>query len=180
MDELQSEGIFYNPDNCTASEIETMRAYAEQHGLKFMTLNEFLETIFYRLHFFKNCKEGEVPRTLPTMIIGHNLAFDLGTLSYDAAPSRGSNYGGLTLKLAEGLPDIIVKKIGFGKHLFSVHQSWNKRRNLRFTDTMQLGRALLGPGELSIEGLLKNLNIKRVTKGKANYDGPIDAEYVDY
>ena len=41
MDDQRSEGIFYNPETCTKTEIATMRAYASEHGLSFMTMEEF-------------------------------------------------------------------------------------------------------------------------------------------
>jgi hypothetical protein len=118
--------------------------------------------------------------TMPMLVIGHNLPFDLGAISYDAGPSKGRNYGGLTLKLAEKRPSIVIKKLGFGKHLFSAHHHWNKRRNLQFVDTQQLGRAMLGPGNSSIKGMLKKLKIGDETKGEADYEGPITPEYIEY
>src|SRR5208337_1455177 len=167
-DEKRSEGIFYNPATCTDTEIEVMRVHAEKHGLRFLTLEKFLYTVFYRPYYYKRWREGDPSLTLPMMVIGHNLPFDLGAISYSAGPSIGRNYGGLTLKLAKTKPSIVIKKLGFGKHFFSAHQDWNKRRNLQFVDTMQLGRAMLGPGNSSIEGLLKKLNIDDEAKGDAD------------
>jgi hypothetical protein len=180
MDEQRSEGIFYNPATCLETEIETMRAHAEKHGLRFLTLEKFLYTVFYRLYYYKRWREGDPPLTMPMLVIGHNLPFDLGAISYDAGPSKGRNYGGLTLKLAEKRPSIVIKKLGFGKHLFSAHHHWNKRRNLQFIDTQQLGRAMLGPGNSSIKGMLKKLKIGDETKGEADYEGPITPEYIEY
>jgi hypothetical protein len=180
MDEQRSEGIFYNPAICSEAEIETMRAHAETNGLRFLTLEKFLCTVFYRLYYYKRWREGDPPLTMPMLVIGHNLPFDLGAISYSAAPSKGRNYGGLTLKLADKRPPIVIKKLGFGKHLFSAHQSWNNRRNLQFVDTQQLGRALLGPGGNSINGLLKKLRITNAVKSEADYDGPITPEYIEY
>lgn len=180
MDEQRSEGIFYNPATCSETEIETMRAYAEKNGLRFLTLEKFLYTVFYRPYYYKRWREGDPALTLPMLVIGHNLPFDLGAISYDAGPSIGGNYGGLTLKLAEGKPSIVIKKLGFGKHLFAAHQDWNKRRNLRFVDTQQLGRALLGPGNSSIEKMLEKLKIGDEAKGEADYEGPITVEYIEY
>ena len=180
MDEQRSEGIFYNPAACSETEIETMRAHAEKHGLRFLTLEKFVYTVFYRLYYYKRWREGDPPLTMPMLVIGHNLPFDLGAISFEAGPSKGSNYGGLTLKLAEKRPSIVIKKLGFGKHLFSAHQDWNKRRNLRFVDTQQLGRAMLGPGNSSIKGMLKKLKIGDEKKGEADYEGPITPEYIEY
>jgi hypothetical protein len=43
MDQLRSEGLFYNPKTCSGNEVETMRAYCETQGVRFLTLDEFLE-----------------------------------------------------------------------------------------------------------------------------------------
>jgi hypothetical protein len=103
-------------------------------GFDFSRWKKFLRTVFYRLYYYKRWREGDPPLTIPMLVIGHNLPFDLGAISYNAGPSKGRNYGGLTLKLAEKRPSI-VKKLGFGKHLFNAHQDWNERRNLQLIPT---------------------------------------------
>ncbi len=180
MDEQRSEGIFYNPVACTETELQTMCAHAEKRGLQLLTLEKFLYTVFYRLYYYKRWRDGDPALTLPMLAIGHNLPFDLGAISSSAAPSIERNYGGLTLKLADKRPPIVIKKLGFGKHLFEAHQGWNARRNLQFVDTMQLGRALLGPGNSSIKAMLDKLNIKNEAKGEADYEGPITDAYIEY
>ena len=180
MDEKRSEGIFYNPATCSETEIEAMRVHAEKQGLRFLTLEKFLYAVFYRPYYYKRWREGDPALTLPMLVIGHNLPFDLGAISYSAGPSIGHNYGGLTLKLVENRPSIVIKKLGFGKHLFSAHQGWNQRRNLRFVDTQQFGRAMLGPGDSSVKGMLKKLKIADETKSGAEHEGPITPEYIEY
>jgi hypothetical protein len=180
MDARRSEGIFYNPETCTKTEIATMRAYAGAHGLSFITLEDFLYKVFFRIYYLKRWQEGEPPQTLPMLVIGHNLPFDLGRLALRAGPSEASNYGGLTLTLAEKRASIGIKKLGFGKHLFKANKDWSHPSNLQFLDTQQLGRAMLEPGNSSIKGMLKSLKIDDETKGEAEYDGPITGEYIDY
>src|SRR5271165_4407675 len=65
MDEKRSEGIFYNPATCTDTEIEVMRVHAEKHGLRFLTLEKFLYTVFYRPYYYKRWREGDPSLTLP-------------------------------------------------------------------------------------------------------------------
>jgi hypothetical protein len=77
-------------------------------------------------------------------------------------------------------PGVTIKKIGFGKHKYSVHPDNHQQRNLKFLDTIQLGRALLGPGGSSIAALLKRLGIKDAVKGQMDFPGPITAEKLDY
>ena len=181
MDTLRSEGLFYNPKICGGDEIEIMRAYCGKQGISFLTLAEFLKVVFYKTYYYKQWNVGETARSLPLLVIGHNLPFDLGAISYAASPSRGEDYyGGLTVKLLEKRPDIAIRKLGFGKHMYKVHQDRGQRRNHQFIDTIQLGRSLLGPGNNSIRGLLKKLKIKDVEKSEADYNGPITPEYLNY
>jgi hypothetical protein len=181
MDTLRSEGLFYNPKTCSDDEIETMRTYCAEHNIRFMTLAEFLKDVFHKTYYYKRWNVGEYAQSLPLLVIGHNLPFDLAAISYGAGPSRGEDYyGGLTVKLLENRPDIAIRKLGFGKHLYKVHQDRGKRRNHQFIDTIQLGRSLLGPGKNSMRGLLKKLKIKDVEKSEADYNGPITSEYLDY
>jgi hypothetical protein len=180
IDCLRSEGIFYNPEACSNEEIATMRAYANEHELRFIDLNDFLYDVFYRAYYYKQWNEGDAACLLPKLVIGHNLPFDLGAISYRAGPSKNDNYGGLTLSLAEARPPIVVKKLGHGKHLFSASPDFGMRKNHRFLDTMQLGRAMFGPGDNGMKGLLKKLKIADVSKGEADYEGPITREYIQY
>jgi hypothetical protein len=181
MDTLYKEVLFYEPMRCEESEVECMRAYADKHGLEFMTKDEFVRKAFYRLYSIKSGRKGDLSETLPCMVIGHNLPFDLGALSIRSGPSRGENYGGLTLFLQEDRPGVTVKKIGFGKHFYGVHESRNHRRNHRFVDTMQLGRALLGASVGgSLEAIATALGIQNIAKGTSDYDGPITEEYIGY
>ncbi len=181
MDKLQKTGLFYNLETCTSSEISTMQAYAATHDMAFMTVEEFIKDVFYKTYYLKWGKNGKEPESLPCMVIGHNLPFDLGALSVRAGPSRGDNYGGLTLTLMEKRPGVTIKKIGFGKHMYGVHQSYNKRRNHKFVDTMQLSQALFGASSPKhLQGVLDNLEIQDVSKSKANLHGPITEEVIDY
>ena len=181
MDELWKEVLFFDPAHCEDFEIDLLKAYAEKHRLECKKREDFVRDDFYRLYSIKSGKKGELSETLPSMVIGHNLPFDLGALSIRSGPSRGENYGGLTLTLQEDRPGVTIKKIGFGKHFYGVHRSRNQRRNHRFVDTMQLGRALLGASVGGgLDAIAKGLGIKEILKGKADYDGPITEEYINY
>ena len=158
-----------------------MRSYCAKYNIRFLTLAEFLKEVFYKTYYYKRWNVVETARSLPLLVIGHNLPFDLAAISYGATPSRGEDYyGGLTVKLLEKRPDIAIRKLGFGKHMYKVHQDRGQRRNHQFIDTIQLGRSLLGPGQNSMRGLLKKLKIKDVEKSEADYNGPITPEYLSY
>jgi hypothetical protein len=181
MDEMRREILFHEPAQCTDDEIALMREYADRHNMVFMTRADFVAKEYYKLYYIKSGKNGELPETLPAMVIGHNLPFDLGTLALRASPSRGDNYGGLTLHLQKRRPGLAIRKIGFGKHFYKAHQSRNERRNHRFIDTMQLGRALLGASVGgSLNAIAKALGIKDLVKGKIDFEAPITDEKLDY
>ena len=183
ISELRSEGIFYNPLICTHDEIETMRAYAEEHKLRFMTRDEFVREVFFRMSVIR-WKTTTIPEDIISrLVIGHNLPFDLGALSLHAGPSQNENYGGLTLTLDESgtwRSDVRVKKLGFGKHMYECSRSVNGMPTLKFLDTMQLGRALLGPGAGSLKKLGQRLGIVDADKGEADLNGPITREFIEY
>ena len=181
MDEVRREILFHEHDECTDAEKVVMRRYAAQHNMIFMTREEFVAKEYYKLYYIKSGRNGELPETLPAMVIGHNLPFDLGALALRAGPSRGDNYGGLTLYLQKKRPGLAIRKIGFGKHFYKAHQSRNERRNHRFIDTMQLGRALLGASVGgSLNAIAKALGIKEIVKGKINFEVPITDDKLDY
>src|ERR1700677_378941 len=123
LDELQQEGIFYNPDTRTDDEIAALQSYANEHGVTLWTMPDFITKVFFKVYSLKSQKwiakgNAYIPNDLmPLMVVGHNLPFDLGGMAYDAAPSR-SMYGGLSLKLRQDFPNIIIKKIGFAKHMY--------------------------------------------------------------
>jgi hypothetical protein len=58
LDELQTEGIFYNPDPdiCTDDEIATLQTYAKEHGLKLLTMEEFITSVFFKVYSLKSQK----------------------------------------------------------------------------------------------------------------------------
>ena len=117
------------------------------------------------------------------LIIGHNIPFDLGALSTRTAVSNGArNHGALSLRLCNcahetcfNHPNVVIKKVAFGKHLFSVNRAGTRGNSeaahIEILDTMMLGRALLGPGPSSLAGMAKRLNLP--AKTHADYDGPI-------
>jgi hypothetical protein len=194
LDKLKHEGIFYNSADgvCTDDEIAIMRTYAEQHGLRFLTMAEFIRKVFYRAYTAKgwrkvskkdaNGNKVETPEpidTLPCMVVGHNLPFDLGGMAYDVSPARMGNYGELTLKLQDCASHVVIRRLGFAKHMYSTHAKFG-RLNHVFVNTQQLGRALFGASVTSsLAGIARALGLA-IKKGSADYKGPITTEYIGY
>jgi hypothetical protein len=123
----------------------------------------------------------EPGKTLPCMIVGHNLPFDLGRLTYSYGYARDKMFGGLTYKLLKHRPDIAVKKLGFAKVMNKPHTDKNDRSNHIFVDTQQLGRALCGASvNGSLQGLANTLKLSNPSKLEMDFDGPITIEALDY
>lgn len=181
MDTLQQTGIFYNPNVCAPEEIICLQSYAATHPhIRLMTVEDFITNIYYEHYHIKG---GRYSAKLPCMVIGHNLPFDLGAVSIETGMSRDGNYGGLTVYLNKfkSNPGVAIKKVGFGKHLYTAHKDISDARNHIFVDTLQLSRALFGAGSSSsLGGMLNNLGITDIAKSAADYDEPITTDFIEY
>ena len=101
MDELLEAGIVYNPAICSSKEVETMRVYAAAHDYRFIDIDAFVKDVFFSLDPVKITRNFKHSETVPIMVVGHNLPFDLGALSKRSGPSVRFNFGGLTQWLTE-------------------------------------------------------------------------------
>ena len=196
LDALKEIGLFYNPDPaiCKPEEIATMKAYAEQRGMGFMTMEDFIQKVFYKVYSVKaekwtvgahkNGKTFKKPNdAMPCMVVGHNLPFDLGGMAGvgedSVGPARKGFYGGLSLNLREGYARVTIKKIGFAKHMYGTNKKFGRASHV-FLNTQQLGRALFGASVRStLAGMAEALSIP-LAKQQADYDGPITTDYISY
>jgi hypothetical protein len=199
LDRLWHEGIAYSETECKPQEKALMHEYAAKHNMLCMNIDDFKTKIFYKVYsakekrWEKNGDKSYPINQLPPLIIGHNLPFDLGRMAVRFNAAKGFNYGGLTLTVKEGCPNITIKKIGFGKHLYGTNMRDN-RQSLIFLNTQQLGRALLGASvQSSLVGLAGALGLKTIklpnipdelnieaVKNSADYEGPITEKYILY
>lgn len=105
--ELEESGFFYNPDAMRTDELERLHDYAISHGLRCITVREFVDDIFYGVGY-----------AYRATIVGFNLPFDISRLALDHAPARSSKHnkimrGGFTFKLSENpdFPRVQIKNI---------------------------------------------------------------------
>jgi hypothetical protein len=204
LDRCWSQGIFYEPANCTDREIAILEAYAKEHGRVLLTRAEFVKRVMFRNHWVKRAEEFEDSLREPLLCIGHNLPFDLGALAIHCGLARDDLYGGLSMILCGGEHDpeggfeqrVAIKKVGFGKHLYRGVKSQNgwleppsgegewiplKMEMVEYLDTQTVSGALLGPGHSSMRALLERHNVpKQFRKGVADYHGPITPDYISY
>lgn len=87
---LDEKGIFFDQDALTDSEIATLLAYCDEHGLQSLTVETFIEDIFFGIGY-----------DLRATIVGFNLPFDISRLAIDHSSARGGMKGGSTFKLSE-------------------------------------------------------------------------------
>jgi hypothetical protein len=191
LDQETSKGFFINngADIITDEEKAIIQRDALERGYQYMTKEFFLKRLFYALYVSSGPRLVRSPihgglepgKTLPCMIVGHNLPFDLGRLTYSYGYARDRMFGGLTYKLLKHRPDIAVKKLGFAKAMYKPHTDKNDRSNHIFVDTQQLRRALCGaPVNSSLQGLAKALKLSSPSKLEMDFDGPITIEALDY
>jgi hypothetical protein len=85
---VREEGIFYDPEEITRSELHTLKQYCEKaetardvvpHNVLLLNKQEFIETFF-----FPHAETG-------SLIVGFNLPFDLSRLASDARPATRVN-----------------------------------------------------------------------------------------
>ena len=87
-------------------------------------------------------------------------------------------------------PNIRIKKLGLGKHMMKCGTKYDGRKKngepryanacLEFLDTRTLARALLGPGDASLEHLCKMLGTKTQKREAPPHGELIAPEYLDY
>jgi hypothetical protein len=198
LDRLEDEGLVYG-EWCTEAEIEILRQYAKEQKLSFMSLEEFVIGVFYKPQWIKYGATPKERLKEKLLVIGFNLPFDLGAMCQPdrSGLARGKNYGGLLLHLLKekdpkapspteatekkecwGDPSIMIKRIGFAKHIMKANPPW-----IEFLDCQTLGLALGGPGDLSMRAMLRRFNVdkefQKNTEG-IDYDGPITPAYIGY
>jgi len=107
-DELFREGLFFDQDGLSESEIDTLRAYVHGSDFELMSKDDFVEEIF-----FKECADFD------GTCIGFNLPFDLTRLAIGYGPAKGGKtnsafHNGFSLKLStnEFHPRVKLKQLG--------------------------------------------------------------------
>jgi hypothetical protein len=169
LDTLAAAGVFYDPAALSIEDIALIRAYADEHDLLCLTRAEFVE------YFYEWVYRHEA------LCIGHNLPFDKSRLATEWAAAQRDFRGGFTFKLCDcpyGMrcfdhPPIRIRLLGRhkariafqkGKPLARKREGEQRSRFYatkptvgRFLDTTTLGKALLGPGDLTLDGLSRTL-----------------------
>jgi plasmid maintenance system antidote protein VapI len=183
-DELREAGLFHNPDAMTSVDRKVLDGYAARHGLKLITLREFVETVFIpAAHYWK------------ATIIGFNLPFDLSRFAEDHSAARGKMRPGLSFSLrpkGQHGPNIRIKHLvkhvslmelsGAGQRL---PRGQRKRkidvpqRRTAFIDVGTLAGALLSR-PFTLRSLAEYLKTPHQKLGTDEHGKALSPEYLDY
>lgn len=182
--ELRESGIFYSEATLSSAEIDTIKRYAETHGLDCLTHAEFVKSKFYGIGY-----------DLRATIVGFNLPFDISRIAIAQNSARGAMKGGFTFALCDDkrLPNVQVKHLSARAAFIQFAAPFKNRtnRSLRkkrkrepvrrghFVDCKTLASALLARS-FSLESLSGALGIKSLKKKFDDFDAPVCDEFLDY
>lgn len=181
---LDEAGIFFDPEGVSASELATLRAYAERNGLALRTRDEFVDDVFFGRAY-----------QLRARIIGFNLPFDISRLAIRHGPARGGMFGGFTFTLSRQKfwPNVRVKHLSRRCALISIAAPFRQRdsrgqrkRGLRtpvrrgyFVDINTLSAALLSQS-FTLGRLSQFLKVQNPKLEFDEFDGPITDKMLGY
>ncbi len=189
LDTVIEQGMFYNSDELTSDETTAVAQWARAHAIDTcQPVRDFVRNTFYRWIYKEQA-----------LCIGHNAAFDLTRLATEWGAARGDFRGGFTFKLCDcphkqcfAHPSLSVKHVGAPKNLYEFRASGRLDTHGKpakgtprghVLDTMTLGRAVLGPGQLDLYGLAKRAGVpadKRKVRWDGDHGGAITPNYLDY
>lgn len=187
--DLMEAGVFYDPETLNEAEQVTLKDYAAKHELTIMTVQEFIEDIFYRVGYKYRAS-----------IVGFNLPFDISRLAIDHAPARGTRHnkimrGGFTFKLSENhwQPRVQIKHVS-SRDAFIQFAATREQRTSRgnrkkgnyqpvrrgfFIDAKTLAAALTSQS-YSLASLAQTLNTPTQKQHTDDHGRALTSEYIDY
>jgi hypothetical protein len=184
MRELRERGIFYDPNALSTEDMDALRAYASKHGLKLLTLSEFVEEIIFGIGYDRRAA-----------IIGFNLPFDISRLASEWASARLDMRDGFTLRLSSSRyrPHIQVKHISQSVALIrfaatASQRTWRseRKRNERvpvrrgcFIDVKTIAAALLSLS-CKLDDLAKFLGTPTQKETPDEHGGLLTDRYIHY
>lgn len=185
LDKPHRHFCFYDPKHLLPEEIILLTNWVERFNsekdddhpdMDLQSVQSFVKQQFY---YWVHEKRA--------LCVGHNLPFDLSRLATDWGPSGGEYANGFKLVLCDCIeqwkssrpdvqtdlesfdckfhPYLRVRKLGSKKAKFAFRIVSQKVENAakpyagEFLDTATLGRALLGPGDLSLQGLCRRAGV---------------------
>lgn len=209
LDKPQRHFCFYNPKHLSAEELALLNSWVQSFNQKKTDDQPTMELLpvqpFIKRQFYFWVQEKRA------LCIGHNLPFDFSRLATSWGPGGKDYANGFKLVLCDCIeqwkvnnpekrkdlqpddcqfhPYLRVRKLGPKKAKFAfriVRQNIDNAAKPyagEFLDTATLGRALLGPGELTLQGLCRRAGVPE-SEGKfdaENRHGKLLCDhYIDY
>lgn len=167
-EDLMESGIFYDSGTLSKAEQKTLQEYAEAQNLKFLSVTEFIEDVFYLVGYAWRAS-----------IVGFNLPFDISRLAIDHAPARVTKrnnlmQGGFSFQLSKNAyqPRVQIKHVSPRMSFIQFaaimgqrtakgdrkKQRWQPVRRGYFLDIKTLAAALTSTSH-SLASLAKYLNV---------------------
>lgn len=183
-DAVKFAGLFYDPQELSAAEVETLKAYAKRHKLMALTRHEFVdEWLFLRAY------------QLRARIVGFNLPFDISRLAIDHGIARGAMYGGFTFAMSRQKfwPHLRVKHLSRRAAIIDFAAIYRPRdsrgernrgiktpvRRGYFVDVSTLAHALLSRG-FTLSTLSESLQVPNPKLDFDEFDGPVSDAMLRY
>lgn len=184
-DDLIETGLFYNEQGLPAKEQATLRAYAKVDGVKLLTLEAFINDVFYGRAY-----------ALRATFVGFNLPFDISRLAFHHASARGKTMrGGLTFQLSSNRwePWVQIKHLSsraafkqFTKTTGKFATNGMKKRGLTtkaprgsFIDVRTVAAALTSRS-FNLKDLAEFLKTPHRKQSVEQHDAPLTKAYVGY
>ena len=183
-DAVKFAGLFYDAQELSAAELETLRAYAKRHKLMVLTSDEFADDwLFLRAY------------QLRARIVGFNLPFDISRLAIDHGIARGAMYGGFTFTMSRQKiwPHIRVKHLSRRAAIIEFAAAYRPRdsrgernrgianpvRRGYFLDVSTLAHSLLSRG-FTLGELSHFLKVPNPKLDFDEFDGPVSDAMLRY
>ena len=178
-------GIFIDPASLTKEERKLIYSYASQYQLRTMTVERFIEDIFYDIGY-----------ELRATIVGFNLPFDLSRLAIRHGSARGKTMrGGFTFQLSKDpwKPRVQVKHLSAKAALIQFtkprrQQNSRGMRNRRLKASERRGAfmdvktqaAAHTSRSFSLATLAEHLETEHRKHTTEQHGGPLTEEYIAY
>ena len=152
----------------------TLQDYARARNLVVLTHDDFIVTRLYPW------------LAAGTALVNHNIVFDIGAMAHSWVGAGDTFYmklcpctpTGDNLFICEDHAPIAVRSLNFPKALIYVASADTPYAPI--LDTMTIGRALLGPGDMSLKGMGTRFKCKTLKETSDDHGDTLTVEYLDY
>jgi hypothetical protein len=180
---LKESGMFYNPETLTRCELEIVQAFAQDHCIRCLTRDQFVDDVFYPIGY-----------ELRGTVVGFNQPFDIARVAIAHASARGEMRGGFTFKQSgdKRKPPVQIRHLSQKASLIRFAAPFRQRhaRSTRkrgdgvirrgfFVDVHTLAAALFAR-RFTLKSVGNFLKVKHRKMSAEDHGGPITTKYLGY